>query len=59
LFPGCHSLSIRQVAPNPGTSSDINQYSIIAVHSAEGDELKLSQPIEMKGDIEVSLLPKN
>jgi len=47
------------VAPNPGTSSDINQYSIIAVHSAEGDELKLSQPIEMKGDIEVSLYPNN
>ncbi|XP_017012255.3 cytoplasmic dynein 2 heavy chain 1 [Drosophila takahashii] len=53
LFPGCHSLGIRQVAPNPpATSSDINQYSIISVHSAEGDELKLIQSIEMKGDIE-------
>ncbi|EDX05339.1 GD21850 [Drosophila simulans] len=52
LFPGCHSLSIRQVGPNPATSSDVNQYSITSVHSAEGDELKLSQPVEMKGDIE-------
>ncbi|XP_017051507.2 cytoplasmic dynein 2 heavy chain 1 [Drosophila ficusphila] len=53
LFPGCHSLSIRQMAnPSPATSSEINQYSIMAVHSAEGDELKLSQPVEMKGDIE-------
>ncbi|XP_016964184.1 cytoplasmic dynein 2 heavy chain 1 [Drosophila biarmipes] len=46
LFPGCHSLSIRH------TSSEMNQYSIVSVHSAEGDELKLSHPIEMKGDIE-------
>ncbi|KAH8249647.1 hypothetical protein KR032_011100, partial [Drosophila birchii] len=52
LFPGCHSLSIR---PNPRTSPDINQYSITAVHSAEGDELKLSQPVEMTGDIELWL----
>ncbi|XP_015052343.2 cytoplasmic dynein 2 heavy chain 1 [Drosophila yakuba] len=52
LFPGCHRLSIRQVDPNPATSSDVNQYSITSVHSAEGDELKLSQPVEMKGDIE-------
>ncbi|XP_002132927.3 cytoplasmic dynein 2 heavy chain 1 [Drosophila pseudoobscura] len=46
LFPGCHSLSIRQ------TAADANQFSIVAVHSAEGDELQLSQPVDMKGDIE-------
>ncbi|BFF95328.1 cytoplasmic dynein 2 heavy chain 1 [Drosophila madeirensis] len=46
LFPGCHSLSIRQAA------TDANQFSIVAVHSAEGDELQLSQPVDMKGDIE-------
>ncbi|KAH8413035.1 hypothetical protein KR009_007595, partial [Drosophila setifemur] len=53
LFPGCHSLSIQQANPNPPTSSpDANQFSIVAVHSADGDELRLSQPIEMRGDIE-------
>ncbi|KAH8278084.1 hypothetical protein KR026_009737 [Drosophila bipectinata] len=49
LFPGCHSLSIRQTGDNP---SEGQTYSIMAVHSAEGDELKLGQPVEMKGDIE-------
>lgn len=47
LFPGCHSLGIEQ-APNVG------HYRILAVHSAEGDELRLTQPVDMTGDIEVS-----
>ncbi|XP_023163173.2 cytoplasmic dynein 2 heavy chain 1 [Drosophila hydei] len=45
LFPGCHSLAIEQT-PNG------SHYRILAVHSAEGDELRLSQAVDMTGDIE-------
>ncbi|EDW04137.1 GH10144 [Drosophila grimshawi] len=48
LFPGCHSLSIEQAANG-------NHYRILAVHSAEGDELRLSQAVDMTGDIEETL----
>ncbi|XP_030382925.1 cytoplasmic dynein 2 heavy chain 1 [Scaptodrosophila lebanonensis] len=45
LFPGCHSLGIRQ-GPETG------HFIINALHSAEGDELTLNQSVEMTGDIE-------
>ncbi|KAL7738788.1 hypothetical protein ACLKA6_008441 [Drosophila palustris] len=45
LFPGCHSLAIEQ-APNGA------HYRILAVHSADGDKLQLSQAVDMTGDIE-------
>ncbi|KAH8376856.1 hypothetical protein KR093_001749 [Drosophila rubida] len=45
LFPGCHSLAIEQ-APTG------KHYRILAVHSADGDELRLSQAVDMAGDIE-------
>lgn len=47
LFPGCHSLAIEQASPG-------NHYRILAVHSAEGDELRLTKAVDMTGDIEVS-----
>ncbi|EDW77285.2 uncharacterized protein Dwil_GK18215 [Drosophila willistoni] len=45
LFPGCHSLKIRQ-------NENKDFYSILAMNSSDGDELKLSQPVDMTGDIE-------
>ncbi|KAH8263165.1 hypothetical protein KR044_005503 [Drosophila immigrans] len=45
LFPGCHSLAIEQ-------SPTGKHYRILAVHSADGDELRLSQAVDMTGDIE-------
>lgn len=48
LFPGCHSLGITQ-----SNKGDRTLYIIQAVHSAEGDVLKLKRPVEMQESIEV------
>ncbi|ALC40164.1 btv [Drosophila busckii] len=46
LFPGCHSLGIKPAA------SETANHSIISMKSAEGDELRLRQTVQMTGDIE-------
>ncbi|TMW39976.1 hypothetical protein DOY81_014944, partial [Sarcophaga bullata] len=50
LFPGCHSLGIKQ-----GTSGERTVYTIQAVKSSEGDVLNLKAAIEMSGPIETWL----
>lgn len=51
LFPGCHSLGIKQ-----GTSGERLVYTIQSVKSSEGDVLNLKAAIEMSGPIEVNLM---